>query len=561
VDRRDRTVAGGLALALAVIVAAMVAPGLLPAGASTTDTSPPPSSTADVYREGMLGRPTSVDPLTARSAVDQALVGLVFSGLLRLGPGDALRPDLARWWRPEQDGAAWLVRLADDATWHDGEPVTADDVAFTFAALADPVLESPQGSSFASVSVEVVDDRTVRFVLAEPLGGFPWLLTQPLAPAHLLETIPLDQLAGDPFEQAPVGSGPYRMVSWDATRAILEAVRPDPLDPAASAVATARPSRPLARLDALEVAFYSDPAKLAADLDGGLIHGAVGLDGADVDPVATGQRLLAYPGTDLTTIVLDQRPDHPEFRDSRTRTGLLAALDVGAIAGAVASGATRADAPIPPSSSLFDAATSVPVAHDAKAATSSLTAAGWKRSKAGAWTAPGASKAYTMTLLAPPETVAPHLVATARAIAGAWTEFGIRTTVEEVPFDELVSRLRAGDFIAAVVDFAIGHDPDLYPILGSTQAVGGGLNVSGIQDPKLDRLLLGARRAVADEQRRTAYVALQDYLAKGRFLLTLYFADTPFRVSDALEGPAPHQVAQAGDRYWDVLTWRLASGR
>jgi peptide/nickel transport system substrate-binding protein len=561
VDRRDRTVAGGLALALAVIVAAMLAPGLLPAGASTIDASPSPSSTADVYREGMLGQPTSVDPLTARTDVDRALVGLVFSGLLRLGPGDSLRPDLARWWRAEQDGAAWLVRLADDAVWHDGEPVTADDVAFTFAALADPVLESPQGSSFASVSVEVVDDRTVRFVLAEPLGGFPWLLTQPLAPAHLLETIPLDQLAGDPFEQAPVGNGPYRMVTWDATRAILEAVRPDPLDPAASAAATVRPSRPLARLDGFEVAFYDDRARLAADLDRGLIDAAVGLDGATADPVARGQRVLAYPGTDLTTIVLDQRPDHPEFRDARTRAGLLAALDVGAIAAAAPSGAARADAPIPPSSSLFDAGTSVPVAKDVKAAAASLSAAGWKRLQSGAWVAPGTTKAYRMTLLAPPETVAPHLVAAARAVASGWNDFGLRTSVEEVPFDQLVERLRSGDFTAAIVDFAIGHDPDLYPILGSTQAVGGGLNVSGIQDPRLDRLLLAARRAVVEEQRRAAYVALQDYLAKGRFLLTLYFGDTPFRVSDALEGPAPHQVAHGGDRYWDVLTWRLASGR
>jgi peptide/nickel transport system substrate-binding protein len=554
-------VAGGLALALAVIVAAMVTPGLLPVGGATTGASPSPTITVDVYREGMLGRPTSVDPLTARTDVDRALVGLMFAGLLRLGPGDTLRPDLARWWRAEDDGATWLVKLADDAVWHDGEPITAADVEFTFSALADPVLASPQGSSFASVRTEIVDDTTVRFVLSEPLGGFPWLLTQPLAPSHLLETIPLDQLVDDPFEQAPVGSGPYRMVTWDASRAVLEAVRPDPLAPGASAGTTARPTRPLARLDAFEVSFYADATSLAADLDGGLIDGAVGLPGASSDPVTAGQRLLAYPGTDLTTIVLDQRPDHREFRDARTRTALLAALDVGAIAGGASSGAARADAPIPPTSSLFDAATSVPVAHDPKKAASLLVDAGWKKSSAGDWIAPRASKAYQMTVLVPPADVAPQLAAAAAAVAAGWTEFGLRTTVEEVPFEGLVERLRAGDYMAAVVDVAIGHDPDLYPLLGSTQVVGNGLNVSGIQDPKLDQLLLAARRAIADETRTAAYVALQKYLATNRYLLTLYFADTPFRAWDRLDGPVPHQLAQAGDRYWDVLTWRLASGR
>ncbi len=214
-NRRDRTVAGGLALALAVIVAAIAAPALAPNGA-TAGSSPSASAEATaVYREGMVGRPTSINPLTARTEADRALVDLVFAGLLRLGPGDSLRPDLAEWWRVEDGGAAWVVRIADDAVWQDGEPVTSADVAFTVKALADPTLGAPQGASWANVGVEVVDDRTVRFVLAEPLGGFPWLLTQPIAPAHLLESVPLDALADDPFGKAPVGTGPFRLYELD----------------------------------------------------------------------------------------------------------------------------------------------------------------------------------------------------------------------------------------------------------------------------------------------------------------------------------------------------------
>ena len=67
--------------------------------------------------------------------------------------------------------------------------------------------------------------------------------------------------------------------------------------------------------------------------------------------------------------------------------------------------------------------------------------------------------------------------------------------------------------------------------------------------------------AQADDARRAAYTELQQYLAQQRFLATLYFRDLPFTVSDRLEGPTAHQVSEPGERYWDVLTWRLASGR
>jgi ABC-type transport system substrate-binding protein len=157
--------------------------------------------------------------------------------------------------------------------------------------------------------------------------------------------------------------------------------------------------------------------------------------------------------------------------------------------------------------------------------------------------------------------MAPGLVETARRVAEDWTTFGIATIVTEVPFGKLVERLRAGDFTAATVDVAIGHDPDLYPLLASSQIVSNGLNVSGVQDRKLDALLTEAREAVGGEARQAAYKKLQTYLASTRYLPTLYFADLPFATADRLVGPTPHQVAGPGDRYWDVLAWRLAPDR
>jgi peptide/nickel transport system substrate-binding protein len=564
VDRRDRAVAGGLALALAVIVAALAAPALLPVTGRGSAASPSPSATAAaVYREGLLGRLTSVNPLTARTDADRSIVSLVFSGLLRLGPDDTLRPDLARWWRAEEDGTAWVVRIADDATWHDGEPVTAEDVAFTARALADPLLAAPQGPSWSNVTVQTIDEKTVRFVLSEPFGGFPWLLTQPLAPAHLLSSIDLDAIDDDPFAREPVGTGPFRVVRWDPTSATLQALQTSTLGEPAEEVSAARPSRPRPLIAGLQIEVYRDAGAMAGDLERGVLDGAVGLPGPGAEGVAGPiARQIVYPGTTLSTIQLNLRPDHKELRDARVRTALLAAIDRDhMIAATVGGPAERAESPIPPSSSLFDLEASVPVAHDPKAAAKLLKDAGWTRLRSGGWAAPGSSKQYALTILAPPVELAPRLVEGARLVAADWVSLGIKASVEEVDFRELVERLHGGDFGAAIVDVAIGQDPDLYPLLASSQVVSDGLNASGVQDAKLDKLLVAARRASDEDARKRAYSELQRYLAKNRYLLTLYFADVAFTVSNRLEGPVSRQLAQAGDRYWDVLTWRLASGR
>ena len=135
------------------------------------------------------------------------------------------------------------------------------------------------------------------------------------------------------------------------------------------------------------------------------------------------------------------------------------------------------------------------------------------------------------------------------------------THVPLSPGDFVTGRLATGKFQVAVGDVTIGLDPDLYPLLASSQTVTGGSNVIGLQDPALDKLLVAARGPGTEAARMAAYSALQVALAKGRYLLPLAFADESIVVRDTLEGPTVRQVADPADRFWDVLTWRLAAGR
>ncbi len=221
--RTDSFVVGTLVVLLAVIAGLVSAPSLLPATASVATPQPTPGIvTARPYREGVLGHPVAVSPFGAKTQADRDLVALVFSGLVRNGPNGTLVPDLADHWSVDATGSVWTFQLRDDARWHDGEPVTSDDVAYTIHVLQDPAYDGPAAGSWNEVSVKTEGPQTIVFSLRTPLGGFLQAATQPIAPAHLLADIPVAQLATTPFGRQPVGSGPFAVASLDEQHAELD---------------------------------------------------------------------------------------------------------------------------------------------------------------------------------------------------------------------------------------------------------------------------------------------------------------------------------------------------
>ncbi len=270
---------------------------------------------------------------------------------------------------------------------------------------------------------------------------------------------------------------------------------------------------------------------------------------------------MRYPGSTLTSVLLNLRPDHPEFRDPAVRTALLAAIDrVDVIDKVYASVAVPAPGPIPPSSPLFDPAAEPPVAFSMANARKALKAADWTEKDDG-WHLPGAKKPLTLEVLSPERAANPASYDAADAVVAAWRALGIGATHVALAPAEFVDRLSSATFGAAVTDIAIGLDPDLYPLLASSQTRTGGSNIGGVQDQALDKLLRTARAPGTPAERYAAYSALQVQLGKGRYLLPLAFQDESVVLRDRVTGPAIRQVGDPADRFWDVLTWRLAADR
>ncbi len=569
--RIDRAIVLALSAAFVLVSAAVVwSSGANGTGGPIDSGSPSaPGAVASAvpddgtYREGVISRPAAVSPFGASSQADRDLVALVFAGLVRLAPDETVEPDLASSWTVDPSGRIYTFNLRPDATWQDGEPVTAADVVFTIHALQDPRYTGPGASSWAEVTVAAIDPHTVRFSLAHALGGFLTAFTQPIAPAHLLAGVPAEGLADDPFGLAPVGAGPFELQSLTVDEAIL--VRPPGAEaPVSSPSSSASPASSGRPIDRIELHFFDTPSALAAAFRTGTLDAADGLPAADATALGAtpGARLDVQRLTTVSSIALNLRPNHPEWHDPRARRGLLEAIDRDGIVSQVLLGlAERADSLLPPGSAMNDPTKSPPIAFNPAAAAKDLGAAGWTK-VAGAWRAPRGKAPYGLELIAPDATSNPTAGLIAQAVAADWRAFGLTVSVSLLPAATFVDqRLDAAAFNVALVDLAIGHDPDLYPLLASSQVLSGRSNVTGYQDSALDRKLVAARQAVDPTARRAAYGAVEAALATSLPLLPLVVRDDPLVLGPRVLGEVPRLLADRSERFDDVLTWRLANGR
>lgn len=246
--RRDRLALGALLLILVVVGAALV----IPTPNSTPTGSAHPSVLSVPYREGVIGRPSSINPLTARSQVDKDLVALLFRGLVKNGPNGSVVPDLATNWTTSDEDHTYTFQMRGDAFWEDGQPVTSADVVFTIGLLQDAKYDGPVGSSWQGIHASADGPSTVRFTMTLASAGFLRQATLPILPSHLLKGTPVVKLADSAYSARPIGNGPYRIVEIDYSHVRLERVQavtavplptPSPaLSPSVSGSATPRPT-------------------------------------------------------------------------------------------------------------------------------------------------------------------------------------------------------------------------------------------------------------------------------------------------------------------------------
>ena len=393
---------------------------------------------------------TLFPPLVA-GVQGRVVTELIYDKLADVGPalntfGDVgFVPKLARSWEWSRDSLTVTFHLDPRARWHDGQAVTARDVQYAFHVWTDSAVGAAQRSAFATVdSVSAPDPLTARVHFRErtPEQFYAFAYTLIPLPAHLLASLPDTALHDAPQMRSPVGSGPFRFVSW-TPRARLEL----------SANAAYYAGRP--RVDGVVFVFAAQGATVAARLLAGEADFVEQLSPPDFAqlPHDGAVRAQPYGGFDYNFLLFNQhdardpRRPHPIFVDRALRRALTSAIDRTTIVRSVFDSLAR-PAIGPFSRTQWTADTTLTgIAFDPATAARMLDALGWRdTNRDGVRERGGRPLAFSVLV---PSSSRPRQAA-AVLLQAQFKAVGVGMTIEQVDANAFLDRARRGAFDAMV---------------------------------------------------------------------------------------------------------------
>jgi peptide/nickel transport system substrate-binding protein len=519
------------------------------------------------YVEGLTTPPQQLNPLLGDTAHDPSgadIQALLYDGLMRIGPDGLPEEALAQSWDISDDGTVYTFTLRADVSWHDGTPLTVDDVLFTLRAVqsrgfaGDPAA----GALWRNVLIDKVGERSIRCTLGSPFAPFLSHATFPILPAHKLRDLPPEQWAGAPFNREPIGTGPYQLIELNAEHALLKANE------------RYYGGRPF--LDRIEFRFFRDSQAALAALTRGEIMGLGFLSTSDLGQTNLPRNVVRHeiPLDSYTVLTFNTREG--PLADLELRRALAHGLDKSAlIAQALGGQVGRLDTPILPG---WWAATEDPQWYpfNPQQAADGLAGLGWTLGGDGVRTKDG--KPLALPLITDS---APDRVAAAQNIARQWAALGVKIDVQQLDGPALTKRLEDHNFTLALHGWQrLGPDPDVYSLWHSSRAARGD-NYAGLSDDQIDELLDNARRDLDIPARSASYAAFQQRWVELAPSITLYQPLFVYATSRQIEGlgfdigtpdqnraEAPpsdvastHLLLGREDRFRNVVHWFVRSAR
>ena len=519
--------------------------------------------------EGIVGTPRFINPLLALSDADRDLTSLVYSGLVRKSSDGSVILDLAKSYDVSKDGLTYTFILKDKIYFQDGTPVTADDVLFTIDSVKDPLIKSPRKGNWDGITVEKVDEQTIRFNLKQPYASFLENATIGILPEHIWKGSPLELNTAN---TNPIGSGPYQVASVGReSSGIIDYYNLKQF----KKFILGKPY-----ISGITLRFYPNEDDLIR-----------GFQNGDVNQVSSitpeNAELLKNAGYRIESSVLPRvfglffnQSQNQIFTDKHIIEAIDQAVDKDTIVKEVLLGyGVTIDDPIPPNMLAYQKlSTDVSLSHDEalQKAQDILTKDGWVKGADGFLQKVSTKKSTKSTkkTTATKATVvttgqnitftistgnAPELTRAADLIAQELTALGMHVDVKTFEVGNLnQSVIRPRKYDALLFGEIVTHESDLFAFWHSSQRKDPGLNVAMYTNAKVDKILEDALVTVDEQDRIKKYSQFEAEIQKDTPAVFLYSPDFIYAVSTDLQGLAIDHITSPGDRFLNVYDWSVA---
>lgn len=518
-------------------------------------TGPAPAE-GGLYIEGVVGQIGRLNPLFDEfNSVDKDVNNLVFSGLIKFDDRGVPVPDLAESWGVSLDGLKYNFTLKGNAVWHDGEPVTSQDVTFTIGLMQNP--DNPLGDDYkqmwSGISVNIYDDKNFSIILEEAYAPFLEYLDIDILPEHLLGGLAIADILDSPFNLSPVGCGPYKFEDLIVEEGVVKGITLKAFDDYYDERAF---------IDEVVIRYYGTSEEVLAAYEEGDVMAIGTVDQDTFRDVLQNPDLNLYssPLPQLSLVVLNlDNIEVPFLQETDVRKALLLGTNRDWIINNVLEGqAVVAYNPVFPGTWAYSEEVEM-TGYQPDEAVELLKNAGFVLGEEGTQevrSREGVPLSFTLTY---PEDELHEEIA--NAIMRDWARLGVEVKLEAVDYETLVRNfLIPRKFEAVLVEYNMfdSPDPDPYTFWHQTQ-VGKGQNFSGWNDRRASEYLEQARVMTRMADRERLYKNFQNHFEHEVPAILLYYPVYSYAVDNQVQGVKIGPIFNPSDRLTSLERWYLIS--